>query len=347
MTGGEQARAWDAVPDFLAFHRGVCRLRGEACVLRLEEGDAARGREPDDHHHREQRIALPRVPDHLAERARQRERDEQDQEDLENVGERIRVLERVRRVGVEETATVVPHLLDDLLRGHRAADHGLVLPSQRGDGVRRGEVVDDAARHQDQRSDERQRQQQPQRAPGQVHPEVAEPVGLAPHEPPDQRDGDRDADGRGGEVLHRQAAHLDDVAHRGLAGVVLPVGVGGERGGRVPRQGRRHPGEPEREHQVVLYALQQVDGQHGHDRERQHAAEVGAPLLVRVRVDTDGLVDPALYPPVLLRSEHPGHVVAQWLVADRQGEHEQANLKPAGRCTRHQNFSGKIRATTR
>src|SRR6188472_4096081 len=36
------------------------------------------------------------------------------------VGQRVRVLERERRVDVEEAAAVGPELLDDLLRGHRA-----------------------------------------------------------------------------------------------------------------------------------------------------------------------------------------------------------------------------------
>ena len=40
------------------------------------------------------------------------------------------------------------------------------------------------------------------------------------------------------EVLHREAGHLDEVAHRGLAGVGLPVRVGHERRRGVERQRR-------------------------------------------------------------------------------------------------------------
>ena len=62
--------------------------------------------DPDQPHGGEDRVALPDVPDHHAEGAGQRERDDQDQEDLEEVGEGVRVLERVGGVGVEEAAAV-------------------------------------------------------------------------------------------------------------------------------------------------------------------------------------------------------------------------------------------------
>ena len=81
-ANSEQAagRTWSPCPR-------TCRSRAadaRGAQLALEEGDAADGRGPDDHHHGDQREALPVVPDHLAERARQAERDEQEQEDLED-----------------------------------------------------------------------------------------------------------------------------------------------------------------------------------------------------------------------------------------------------------------------
>ena len=48
----------------------------------------------------------------------------------------------------------------------------------------------------------------------------------------------RNPDGRRHEVVIREAGHLRDIAHRGLADIVLPVGIGGERCGRVERQRR-------------------------------------------------------------------------------------------------------------
>src|SRR5215813_6696744 len=128
-------------------------------VPNLEEADPSDRGRPEDHHHGDQDVPLPVAADHLAERARQAERNQQDQEDLEDVRERVGVLERMGRVGVEEAAAVVAHLLDDLLRGHRAADDGLVPAGQRADRVIVGEVLDHPAGHQDQRADHRQRQQ--------------------------------------------------------------------------------------------------------------------------------------------------------------------------------------------
>ena len=44
---------------------------------------------------------------------------------------------------------------------------------------------------------------------------------------------------------------------------------------------------PERQQQVVLQPLHAVQEQHADHGERQHAAQVGAPLLVGLRVDAD------------------------------------------------------------
>ncbi len=64
--------------------------------------------------------------------------------------------------------------------------------------------------------------------------------------------------GRGGnEIVHGEAEHLSEMAHRGLAAVVLPVGVGDEADGGVEREVGRDRVEPARiERQKVLQALQ-------------------------------------------------------------------------------------------
>jgi len=59
--------------------------------------------------------------------------------------------------------------------------------------------------------------------------------------------------GGGQEVLHRQAHHLDQVAIVDSPGVVLPVRVSDERGGRVSRPGAGGTlAIPSRQQQVVL-----------------------------------------------------------------------------------------------
>ena len=59
------------------------------------------------------------VADHAPERVGEAGADREDQDDLQEGRERRRVLERMRRVGVEEPAAVRAELLDRLLRGHR------------------------------------------------------------------------------------------------------------------------------------------------------------------------------------------------------------------------------------
>ena len=183
--------------------------------------------------------------------------------------------------------------------------------------------------------------------PDQVHPEVAELVGLRAGEPAHQRDRHRDAHRGGHEVLHRQPGHLHQVAHRGLARVVLPVGVGGERRRGVPRQRRLHVGQAEAEPQVRLHPLEQVQEQHRHRGERQHRPGVHAPGLLGVRVDAHQPVDDPLGPQVPLAGHRPVHVVAERPVhhGQRDGQHHHED-DPGGSRT-HQKRSGNSRATTR
>ena len=64
------------------------------------------------------------------------------------------------------------------------------------------------------------------------------PIVLLPAagEAADQRHHHREAGGGRREVLHREPGHLREVAHRRLAAVALPVRVGDEAGGGVPRE---------------------------------------------------------------------------------------------------------------
>ena len=170
----------------------------------------------DRRHHREDRVALALVADHHAEGARQRERDHQQQEDLEQVGQRVRVLERVGGVGVVEAAAVGAELLDRLLAGDRAAGDGLrrrrrasvtswvparfcTTPRRRsGRPPRRPRAAAGSGRTPRARST--------QKLPSRSVRDRAKPrISATATAMPTAADG---------EVLHREAGHLDQVAHR-------------------------------------------------------------------------------------------------------------------------------------
>ena len=93
-------------------------------------------------------------------------------------GDRVRVLERVRRVGVVGAAAVLAELLDRLLAGDRTAGDRLRGDLRRlVDGRRDGvavEVLHDALAHEHDAEDERDRQQDAHDGAGEVDPEVAE-----------------------------------------------------------------------------------------------------------------------------------------------------------------------------
>jgi hypothetical protein len=90
------------------------------------------------------------------------------------------------------------------------------------------EVLHHALRDEHEREHERQRQQHVQCRTRQVDPEVADAVRLLANEAADHRHQHGHAGGGGKKVLHVQAEHLGQVAHRRFAAVALPVGVGGE-----------------------------------------------------------------------------------------------------------------------
>ena len=89
-----QAGIGDAEANLLAFHvGGIDAERGEIGVAggfrpigHGEEGDE------DDRHHRIERPALARVLDHAAEGVGERGRDQQDEQHLDEIAERRRVL---------------------------------------------------------------------------------------------------------------------------------------------------------------------------------------------------------------------------------------------------------------
>ena len=166
----------------------------------------------------------------------------------------------------------------------------------------------DAAGDQDDRGDHRERQQDSDGAAHQIDPEVAEVTGVATREAANERHRDGHADRGGDEVLHGEAGHLHQVALGRLAGVGLPVGVGHEADGGVPGQRRRHRGAGvvEVQRQLALHQLEDEQEQDADRREGEHAAGVGAPGLLGLRVGADQPVDDALTAQSACRRCRPG-----------------------------------------
>jgi hypothetical protein len=193
------------------------------------------------------------------------------------------------------------------------------------------EVLHDAHRDEHQATQYGDRQQDPDRGPGQVDPEVAQPVGPGPGEATDHRDRDDDADRRGQEVLDREAGELDQVAHRDLRYVRLPVGVRDERRGGVERRPRLDPGQPVGQRQVGLQPLDEVEQDHADGREGDHRPGVDRPGLLGLGVDPQQLVGDTLDPGVLVGCIDPSHVAAQRPVDSGQERDQKADLQQAGR----------------
>ena len=290
----EEGGCGRAEANLLALH-----VRGGGVDARvpvdLEVGGDADRAEQQREHRGEERPALPLAAGQPPERVGERKGDQQEREHLDEVREAGRVLERVRRVRVHDPAAVRPQLLDRLLARDRAAVdllrrafHGLHRrrPAQR---------LDCPLAREQQRDHEREWQQDAGRRPDEIDPEVADRLSVPAGETADQRDRDRGADGRGGEVLHRQPGHLGEVAHRRLAAVVLPVRVRDEADRRVERERRRHTVDSGRvEGEQPLEALERVQAEHGDDAEREQRPRVHRPRLLALRVDPRCAIQDAL-----------------------------------------------------
>ena len=167
---------------------------------------------------------------HVADRAAEGEngshRDQQERPDLEKVGPAVRVLERMRRIGVEKAAAVGAELLDDLLARDRPDRYGLLgaFQSRGVDGP--GQRLRHAESDEDQRPDDRDRQEDVKRDSGHIDPEIADSGRRGARKAAHQRESHRETGRRRQKVMHGEAEHLGQMAHRGLAAIILPVGVG-------------------------------------------------------------------------------------------------------------------------
>ena len=245
-----QCRDGDAIPHLLPLHIAACLSvrddlvrpdTGQDGVACLFGGDGhPQSDDEQDGRDNPQRPALLCVAHPLAEHVEQTRSDRDLAEDDQDGGERVGVLEGVRRVDVEEAAAVGAQVFDDLHRGHRSLGDGLRLPVQ-GMHDRVGvEVLDHALRDEDQRAHNTDGQQEIERAAHEIYPEAAKVLRAAAGKPAHQRHRQSNA-GRGGdELVKGQAGHLGQIAHGLLASVVLPVGIGGEAGGGIEGQLRLH-----------------------------------------------------------------------------------------------------------
>ena len=175
----------------------------------------------------------------------------------------------MRAVGVEKATTVRAIFLDDFLRCDGAlrdglrrdvvhnglairVHRGLAVGAQMGHllwldelhSVIRFEILYDALRNQEQSTDKRKWQQHPKTAADKIDPEIAKRLHLATRDAADERDGQHNPSGRRDEIVISEPRHLSEIAHGGLAGVGLPVSVGGKGSRGVESQMlRAHPGK--------------------------------------------------------------------------------------------------------
>jgi hypothetical protein len=175
---------------------------------------------------------------------------------------------------------------------------------------------------------------------------------LALRDAADEGDGDGDARRGRHDVVAGEAGHLGEIAHGGLAAVVLPVGVGRERHGRVEREvGRDRPKPLRVERQHVLDALHDVQHQQRHEAEHQDRDGVLRPAHLVGLADAGRPVDETLegsddrIEKRALAREDARHEGAERRRHRQHGAEEEQNLQPANRG--HQNFSGFNVTTTR
>lgn len=256
--------------------------------------------------------AVTRRAGHAAERVGEAAGDGKDQNHFQKICEWSGVLKRVRTVGVEEAAAVGAEHFYSFLRGDGADRDALLGHCLSGGFAVRAlrlhclwldelggrvwlQILDDALRDEDERDDEADREQNPQERAGQVDPEISDGFGFAAGDAANDGDGERDADGRGCEVVIRETGHLREIAHRGFGDVGLPVRVRGEGCGGVPREVGGDVGESLRiECEPMLHALDYVEKEHRDGAEEEHGGAVLGPVHFTVFVNAADFVEETL-----------------------------------------------------
>src|SRR2546425_264163 len=132
--------------------------------------------------------------------------------DPELVGEPIRILERVRGVGVEKATSVITKVLDDLLGCDGTLGDELRRPLQCVHGGVPVEVLDRALRDEDDSADHGDWEQNVEDRAGDVDVEVPDGLPAMPGKPTDERDGQRNAGRCREKVVQDQGDRLREVA---------------------------------------------------------------------------------------------------------------------------------------
>ena len=96
--------------------------------LTFDRIDGKRAGQEKDAHDRENRPALALLSDHPAEDIGERRANREDQNDLDEIGQCVRILVRMRRIGVEKAAAIGAHHFDDFLAGHLPLGDQLLAP---------------------------------------------------------------------------------------------------------------------------------------------------------------------------------------------------------------------------
>ena len=307
---------------------------------------------------------------HSAQRIGEAGRYQEDGEYLEKIAERSGILKWVSAIGVEESAAVGSQHLDGFLGGDRALSDNLtgrrlherlaVLAQDRLpvlanflyllrlndlDRVIRLEVLNYSLVHQNQRKESAERQQNPESSASHVYPEVAERLLLSAGNASNQRHSQSDSHCGRNKIMIGKARHLREITHGVLTAIELPVGIGGKRRSGVKREVGRNIGKmlgvPR---QSVLYALDEVQHQHGDGAEEQHGNGVFRPAHLVLFVHARQLVKQLFYRTQdwiekgAFTGKDLGHEDPQRLGDRKHHGKEQQNLRPAIGC--HQNFSG-------
>ena len=285
-------------PAWSALGVGIDIERGEGGIaLRFRPIDCRHAYGEQDAHHGEEGPALALVVHHPAEHVGQRGGDPDQQQHLNEVGERGRVFVGMGGVRIEEPAAVGAEDLDHFLRGDRSLGYRLLgaLQGRRIDiGV---QILRHALPDEEKGYHHRNRQQDVERAAGEIDPKIADAARLAPGKAANQGDRQSYADRGRDEIMDSKPRHLDEVAHRGFRHVGLPVRVGDEAHRGVEGQHLLHPGLPLRvERQIPLQALQRVESDEAGDAEEHHRHRISPPGLLLGLVDAATPIDEGARP---------------------------------------------------
>jgi hypothetical protein len=156
-------------------------------------------------------------------------------------------------------------------------------------------------------------------------------------DPAHERRGHRDAGGGGDEIVKSETHHLGEIRHRGLATVVLPIGVRGETHRRVEGEVLAHGTEPLGvERQQVLQAQDRIGKDDPDQAERQQGYRVPLPILLRFRVDPqepvkkpfEGL-DHRVEKGFPFRIQDPVEIEAHRLGDEKENPQKKPELNPA------------------